>query len=249
MIYLESGSKNRAMMIVASTMHMRYMVLISNISESGGLSRLSMAWFPITQKFEPHSRNSSSDSIVLLSPKPPPCPPLDNTARKQKGMSWQHILYILLYASETPGHPFLKLYYNPHLIFVNLTQYCKMQHRIIKYKSTNYTVIFDAIEIFFNGMLVRENVCKTTSIHNFCFFINILIPTKYYTEYGSKTANYKIIKTINYGKYTISRTRKVHYNFEYKILEVTSICVQKLFQYWSFIICQNIFTWILFIPS
>jgi len=82
-IYLESGSRNRAIMMVASTMHVRYMVLISNISESGGLSRLSMAWFPITQKFEPHNRNSSSDSIVLLSPRPPPWAPLDNTAYKR----------------------------------------------------------------------------------------------------------------------------------------------------------------------
>lgn len=82
-VYLESGSKNRAMMMVASTMHVRYMVLISNISESGGLSKLSIAWLPITQKFEPHNRNSSSDSIVLLSPLPPPWAPLDNTAHTQ----------------------------------------------------------------------------------------------------------------------------------------------------------------------
>lgn len=79
MSYLDNGSKNRAIMIVASTMHVRYMVLISNISESGGRSKLSMAWLPITQKFEPHNRNSSSDSIELLSPFPPPWAPLDNT--------------------------------------------------------------------------------------------------------------------------------------------------------------------------
>lgn len=78
--YLESGSKNKAIMMVASTIHVRYMVLISNISESGGLSKLSIAWFPITQKLDPQSRNSSSDSIVLLSPLPPPWAPLDNTA-------------------------------------------------------------------------------------------------------------------------------------------------------------------------
>lgn len=81
--YLESGSRNSAIMMVANTMHMRYMVLISNISESGGLSRLSSAWFPITQKFEPHNRNSSSDSIELLSPLPPPWAPLDNTVHKR----------------------------------------------------------------------------------------------------------------------------------------------------------------------
>lgn len=89
LFYLESGSKNKAMMMVAKTMHVRYMVLISNISESGGLSKLSIAWFPITQKFDPHKRNSSSDSIVLLSPIPPPWPPLDNTWRAQKKkVSW-----------------------------------------------------------------------------------------------------------------------------------------------------------------
>lgn len=71
-------------MMVARTMQVRYMVLISKISESGGLSKLSRAWLPITQKLEPHSRNSSSDSIVLLSPLPPPWAPLDNTAHKRK---------------------------------------------------------------------------------------------------------------------------------------------------------------------
>lgn len=145
------------MMIVASTMHMRYMVLISNISESGGLSKLSMAWFPITQKFEPHSRNSSSDSIVLLSPRPPPCPPLDNTAHKQKGTSWQHILYVLLYRWKTPSYPLLKLYCNPHLyphsqfrfliyLLLHVSFYSLPLHNIVKciielFKSTNYTVI------------------------------------------------------------------------------------------------------------
>lgn len=84
--YLDSGSRNNAIMMVASTMHVRYMVLISKISESGGLSRLSMAWLPITQKLAPHNRSSSSDSIVLLSllVLPPPWAPLDSTAERHK---------------------------------------------------------------------------------------------------------------------------------------------------------------------
>jgi hypothetical protein len=76
-------------------MHVRYMVLISNISESGGLSKLSRAWFPITQKLEPHSRNSSSDSIVLLSPLPPPWAPLDNTAHKTESPVTLYAFYFM----------------------------------------------------------------------------------------------------------------------------------------------------------